>query len=193
MKPHIRSAAGGFGDELVAMMPRLRRFCLSLAGSADSGDDLLQVVLERALVKQALFQPGTRLDHWLFRMARNLHIDMIRAARARGGPGESLDEGEARQVEGEDGQRIVEARSELSLAGQAFMALPDGQREVFALIVLDGLAYREVADALDLPLGTVMSRVARARAGMESFLREQGEAASRQCAADDEQGNDDAG
>jgi RNA polymerase sigma-70 factor, ECF subfamily len=159
-----------FEQALVVMMPRLRRFCVALCGQADPGDDLAQAVLERALMKQAQFRQGTRLDLWLFRMARNLRIDLARAAKSRGGPGESLDL-VAEQM-GEDGRELVELRSELSLAGRAYMALPEGQREVFGLVVIEGLAYREVADLLDLPIGTIMSRVARARMGIEVFVRD---------------------
>jgi RNA polymerase sigma-70 factor, ECF subfamily len=157
--------AGHFSDALVALMPRLRRFCLSLAGSADAGDDLMQGVLERALAKQHLYQPGTRLDHWLLRLARNLNIDRIRAEKSRGGPGESLDLAE--NIAGSDGVMVVEARSDLAQAGQAFLALPDTHREVFALVVLDGLSYREAAEVLEVPIGTVMSRIARARIMLE--------------------------
>lgn len=155
---------------LVAVVPRLRRFCVSLSGGADAGDDLTQAVLERALLKRDQFRVGTRLDFWLFRLARNLKIDMARAARSRGGPGESLDM--VAELTGEDGRDIVEVRSELSLAARALMALPEAQREVFALVVLDGLAYREAAALLDLPIGTIMSRVARARTGIEAFVRD---------------------
>ena len=96
LKSGIPPPAGSFSDQLVAMIPRLRRFCLALTGSRDTGDDLLQSVLERALLRQAQFHAGTRLDHWLYRIARNLRIDLMRAERSRGGPGESLDEAAGR-------------------------------------------------------------------------------------------------
>lgn len=169
LKSGPRPAPGSFSDQLVAVIPRVRRFCLALTGSRDAGDDLLQSVLERALLRQAQFQAGTRLDHWLYRIARNLRIDLMRAERSRGGPGESLDE--AADVVGSDGLRLVEARSQLAHAGRAFMALPGNHREVFALVVLDGCTYREAADLLELPLGTVMSRIARSRAAMEEFMQ----------------------
>ncbi len=168
LKSGLPPAAGSFSDQLVAMIPRLRRFRLALTGSRDTGDDLLQSVLERALLRQAQFHAGTRLDHWLYRIARNLRIDLMRAERSRGGPGESLDE--AAEIVGDDGLRLVEARSQLAHAGQAFMTLPANHREVFALVVLDGCTYREAADLLELPLGTVMSRIARSRAAMEEYM-----------------------
>jgi len=157
--------AASFRDDLVALMPRLRRFCLSLAGSVDAGDDLMQAVLERALIKQDLYQPGTRLDHWLLRLARNLNIDRIRAEQSRGGPGESLELAE--NVVGSHGVDVVESRSDLAQAGQAFLALPDTHRSVFALVVLEGLSYREASEVLEVPIGTVMSRIARARIMLE--------------------------
>ncbi len=161
---------GSFGDQLVALMPRLRRFCLSLAGSMDAGDDLMQGVLERALAKQNLYQPGTRLDHWLLRMARNLNIDRIRAEKSRGGPAESLELAE--NIVGSDGVLVMEARSDLAQAGQAFLALPETHREVFALVVLEGLSYREASEMLEVPIGTVMSRIARSRVVLERTLQE---------------------
>lgn len=161
-------APGSFSDQLVALIPRLRRFCLALTGSRDAGDDLLQTVLERALIRQEQFRAGTRLDHWLYRIARNLRIDLMRAERSRGGPGESLDE--AAEVVGSDGLQLLEARSQLAHTGQAFMTLPANHREVFALVVLDGCTYREAAELLELPLGTVMSRIARSRAAMEEYM-----------------------
>lgn len=165
------SAIGSFGDQLVALMPRLRRFCLALCGSTDAGDDLMQAVLERALVKQHLYADGTRLDHWLFRLARNIQIDLVRARRSRGGP--ELDIEMAADVIGSDGRHVVEARSDLASAGQAFLALPENAREVFALVVLEGFSYKEAADLLEVPIGTVMSRIARARAAMESHVNRQ--------------------
>ena len=179
MKEQAPGVQQDFAALLVAVAPRLRRFCVSLSGNADAGDDLTQAVLERALLKQDQFQADTRLDLWLFRMARNLKIDMARAAKARGGLGESLDTIAERT--GEDGREVVEVRSELSLVARAFMALPEAQREVFALVVLDGLAYREAAALLDLPIGTIMSRVARARTGIEAFIRESERSAGHDC------------
>jgi len=159
----------GFSEQLVAMMPRLHRFCIALAGGRDGGEDLKQEVLERALLKQQLFQPGTRLDHWLFRLARNLHIDRIRAAHSRmgqaGRQAESLELAE--HVVGSDGREVLEQRSELSHATRAFMQLPETMREVFSLVVLEGMSYREAAELLEVPIGTIMSRIARARTALE--------------------------
>ena len=73
---------------------------------------------------------------------------------------------------GEDGRRVVEARSDLGAAAQAFAALPEAQRETFVLVAIEGCSYREAAELLEVPVGTVMSRLARARGAMEHSLRE---------------------
>lgn len=169
MSPRARSVAPSFREQLEEHLPRLHRFCLALAGNRESGEDLLQSVIERALLKEDRFQAGTQLGHWLFRLARNLNIDTIRAANARGGVHEPLEA--AAQVAGSDGEHELEVRSELSVAGQAYTALPVEQREVFALVVLDGMAYREAAEVLEVPIGTVMSRLARARSAIERWVR----------------------
>ncbi|MBI1403151.1 MAG: sigma-70 family RNA polymerase sigma factor [Porphyrobacter sp.] len=135
---------------------------MALAGSRDRGEDLLQSTLERALEKQALFTPGTRLDHWLYRIARNLLIDDLRKTGSRGGNADGQVEPD--QLAGSDGNSILEARSELSRASEALAALSLEYREVFVLVVIEGHAYREAAELLDVPIGTVMSRIARARA-----------------------------
>jgi RNA polymerase sigma-70 factor (ECF subfamily) len=104
----------------------------------------------------------------VFRIARNLHFDELRAAKARGGTHAELDA--AADYIGADGLRIVEARSDLGAAAQAFAALPEAQRETFVLVALEGLSYREAAELLEVPIGTIMSRLARARAVMESRI-----------------------
>lgn len=153
----------------MGLLPRLRRLCLALKGNRDAADDLMQGAVERALARAEQFQPGTRLDLWLFRIARNLHLDELRAIKARGGNHDELDA--AADHIGADGVRIVEARSDLGVAALAFAALPQAQRETFVVVVLDGLTYREAAELFEVPVGTIMSRLARARAAMEQNIR----------------------
>lgn len=156
--PHVR-----IEDQLIAELPRLRRFCAGLAGSADGGDDLLQATVERALAHAYQWQDGTRLDSWLFRIARNLAIDMARSRKVRG---TVVDLDAIADLRGEDGQQIVEGRSELAAVGQAFDGLSPEHKAVMALVVIDGRSYREAAEVLDIPIGSVMSRLARARAAI---------------------------
>lgn len=168
-------ASEEFKAALVALLPRLRRFCASLAGGIDAGDDLLQATVERALSRAQQWQTGTRLDSWLFRIAQNLAIDQARSRKTRG---HQVDVDELEGRIGEDGREIVEQRSDLAAARRAMAALPEEQRMVMALVVLDGRSYRETAECLDIPIGSVMSRLARARAAVDARLRgvvEQGE------------------
>lgn len=147
-------------DALIALLPRLRRFACGLSGSVDDGDDLVQSACERALSRMDQFAPGTRLDSWMFRIVQNVWIDRRRGAKRRGTvvPVESIDD-----LPGADGVREVEARIELAQVRRAVGDLPDEQREVLMLVTVDGMSYREAATTLDIPIGTVMSRLARAR------------------------------
>lgn len=152
---------------ILAVVPRLRRFCVALTRSPDSGDDLAQATIERALERSELWQEGTRLDSWMFKVARNLHVDEIRAERRHGAVigMDALD-----HVQGEDGRRTVEDRSDLSRAREAILALPEDQRILVALVIIDGRPYKEAAAVLGIPIGTVMSRLARARISIGSFV-----------------------
>lgn len=152
---------------IVAVLPRLRRFCQAMAGNGPDGDDLMQATVERALTRSSQFEPGTRLDSWMFRIAQNLHIDGTRAVRRRG---TAVDVEALHGLAGSDGRQLAESRSDLAAAQRALQALPDDQRAVFALVVIEGRSYRETADALDVPIGTVMSRLARARGRIAETL-----------------------
>lgn len=152
---------------IIAALPRLRRFCTGLAGNAHDGDDLMQSTVERALSRSHLFEPGTRLDSWLFRIARNRQIDLARTSQRRGA---QVAVDDLPDMMGEDGQQTVDNRSDLAAAQRALQAVPEDQRAAFLLVVVEGLSYREAADVLDVPLGTVMSRIARARARIEQVV-----------------------
>lgn len=150
-----------FENELVALLPRLRRFAHALSRSPSDADDLTQATVERALRSRDQWQPGTRLDSWAYRIMRNLWIDTARA-RSRKAKFEAAPE-EAERVGRLGG---MEAASELSRVMAAMQQLPDEQREVVALILVEGYGYRETAELLDLPIGTVSSRLVRGRAAL---------------------------
>ena len=152
---------------IIAFLPRLRRFCQALTGHPDDGDDLMQATVERALSRIHLFDPASRIDSWMYRIAQNLHIDTIRATRRRG---IAVPIDELLPLAGEDGRTLTENRSALAAAQRTLLTVPDDQRAAFALVVIEGLSYREAADALDVPIGTIMSRLARARARIETAL-----------------------
>ena len=156
-----------FENELVALLPRLRRFAHALSRSPSDADDLTQATVERALRSRNQWQPGTRLDSWAYRIMRNLWIDTARS-RSRKAKFEASPE-EAEQV-GESGG--MEAASELSRVMTAMQQLPDEQREVVALILVEGYGYRETAELLDLPIGTVSSRLVRGRTALLALVGE---------------------
>lgn len=158
------------GPMLIAFLPTMRRFALSLTRSADAADDLVQAACERALVNAASFSPGSRFDAWMFRIIRNLWIDRLRRARTRAAV--PVEEGEA--VAGADGAALAEARLELSDTAAAILRLPDDQREVLTLVCVEGLSYAQAAEVMGTPVGTVMSRLARARVRLAALLQEKG-------------------
>jgi RNA polymerase sigma-70 factor, ECF subfamily len=146
----------------------LRRFCAALTRNGDLGDDLCQATIEKALLKSDQFETGTRLDSWMYRIARNLQIDTVRRRQTRG---VEIDIDDAFDVAGDDGVAIVEGRSELAHVEAAMADLSEDQRALIALVVIDGQSYKEAADLLDIPIGTVMSRIARARRAIDISLR----------------------
>lgn len=145
-----------FERELLKLLPRLRRFARSLARDVTDADDLMQLSLERALRAKAQWQHGTRLDAWMMKILRNCWIDEIRS-RTRRAAAFSDDE-TAHMIASN-----AAAPDTLLDVGRAMNELPPQQREVIALVLVEGLAYREAADILEIPIGTVMSRLARGR------------------------------
>lgn len=154
--------------ELLLLLPRLRAFSRSLTGNVDKADDLLQASLEKGLRGIEGFTPGTRLDSWMFRIIRNTWIDTIRASRDT----VALDDDIADALPGQDGRRTVEANLHLADVRRAMMRLPEEQRAVLMLVCVEGMRYREVAAALEIPEGTVMSRLSRARLTLADLLQE---------------------
>ncbi|NSX54444.1 RNA polymerase sigma factor [Sulfitobacter sp. 1151] len=149
-----------FADDIIAFLPNLRRFALSLCRQADLADDLVQITVERAFRGRDQFDPATRLDAWLFRILRNAWIDMVRRKKTQGIEIDIDDAADARVV---DGTQTVETSLMLQSAKQAMAELPDDQREVMMLICVEEMSYKEAAQILDAPIGTVMSRLSRAR------------------------------
>lgn len=149
-----------FQRDLVTLVPRLRRFALSLAGNQQDADDLVQSACEKALRNQTQFQPGTRMDSWMYRIIQNLWLDDRRRLRTRG---VTVDPDNV--VLGDEGKAasLPESRMMLAQTAKAMADLPEAQRSVLSLVAIEGLSYKEAADVLEVPVGTVMSRLARAR------------------------------
>lgn len=158
-----------FQADLVALLPRLRRFGRALAGDPDTADDLVQEACERALRGQAGFVPGTRFDAWMFRILRNLWLDSHRRRAARGGIHETLEAAET--IPGAGGAEAALGRLELAEAERALLRLPQEQREALALTCIEEFTYAEAAAMLGVPPGTVMSRAARGRVALARMLR----------------------
>ena len=158
-----------FEDEMLTLLPRLRRFARALARDAADADDLCQTAIEKALLARSSWQPGTRMDSWMYRIIRNAWID---TARARSRASETFVDAAAGAAVGGDGG--AEARVALNDIEKAMRRLPADQREAVALVLVEGLAYKEAADVLDIPMGTLTSRLVR---GRQALMTELGEAA----------------
>lgn len=158
-----------FEDGLVALLPRLRRFAHGLSGNAADADDLAQIAIERALKARDQWQPGTRLDSWLYRITRNAWID---TTRARGRQAKHWAPAEAGEQVGVDPRPAIEARIDLKQIMAAMTRLPDEQREAVALVLIEGLGYREAAEVLEIPVGTLSSRLVRGRNALMALVGE---------------------
>jgi RNA polymerase sigma factor (sigma-70 family) len=149
----------------VALLPRLRRFAAGLARNVAAGDDLCQMTIERALKSRDQWVEGTRLDSWMYRIMRNIWIDETRAGSRRARTFASEEEGLEVGTAGEQ-----EARVELSMVDRALSTLPDEQREAILLVMVEGYGYREAADIIGCPIGTLTSRLIRGRDALQHIL-----------------------
>jgi RNA polymerase sigma-70 factor (ECF subfamily) len=156
-------------QDLIRLIPRLRRFALALTGTYADADDLVQDALERALARLHQWRPGTRLDSWVYRIAQNAWRDQLRRGRTRG---VALPLDDADEQPGSDGRTDAEASLQLREALHALAQLPWEQRIVITLIQIEGYTYPEAAAILDVPEGTVTSRLVRGRAALERLMLE---------------------
>jgi RNA polymerase sigma-70 factor (ECF subfamily) len=150
--------------ELAALLPRLRRFGRTLASRREDADDLVQIAVERALNRSDQWQPGTRLDSWMFRIMQNAWIDETRARERRSRTFVADAEGE------HVGVSTTDAQIDAIAVRRAVAQLGDDQRAVVGLVLVDGLPYKEAAEVLGVPIGTLTSRLARAREALQAIL-----------------------
>ena len=159
-------------SRMIEFLPRLRRFAYALTRNLDLADDLVQDTCERALSRADQWQAGTRLDSWMYRIAQNIWFDQGRAAKVRG---ELADLDSVGELTGTDGRTVTENRLTLTSVFEAMGRLPHDQQVLVALVCVDGLSYKEAAENLNLPIGTVMSRLARARQAIAAAVDERTE------------------
>lgn len=156
--------------EMIALLPRLRRFAFALTGSWADADDLVQTTCERAIERLDQWRVGTRLDSWMYRIAQTQHLNARRREQTRR---RHLDETAAR-MEGQSSAPRAIDRLALGEVDRALAGLPAEQRMVLLLVVVEGRGYDEVAEILDVPFGTVASRLYRARAALSARLNGDG-------------------
>jgi RNA polymerase sigma-70 factor, ECF subfamily len=151
--------------EIVELLPRLRRFARALAGNMSDADDLVQIAIERALARSDQLRPDAPLAGWMFGILRNAWLDEIRVRKRR-----------HRVFAPEElGEQVADPRgdhAEVVPIQQAMQRLPEEQREVISLVLIEGFSYREAAQVIDAPIGTVTSRLARGREALQAMLGE---------------------
>ena len=156
-------------QRLVDLIPRLRRYARALVGDRASADDLVQDTLERAWAKLHLYRRGTDLRAWLFTVMHNVHVNRVRATRPMDMLEDEMPELAQRAAQG-DGLLVRDLE-------RAIARLPAEQRAVLLLVTLEEMSYEEVARALAIPIGTVMSRLSRAREKLRLMMLGQSAAA----------------
>jgi RNA polymerase sigma-70 factor (ECF subfamily) len=156
-----------FQSDLVDLLPRLRRMARVMTRHAADADDLVQTAIERAFLHQAQWTPGTRLDSWMFRIMKNAWIDETRQRKRAGRV--FADEGGLDSV-ADRTIPAIETRLAASAAERALAGLPDEQRMAVALVLIEGLSYREAAETLEIPMGTLTSRLVRGRMALAEQL-----------------------
>lgn len=152
------------------LLPRLRRFARVITRNVQDADDLVQASVEKALTRAAQWRPDSRLESWMFGIMKNAWIDEIRARRRRARVHAPEEAGAS------VGDASAEAH-EIVLSVQAAMErLPEEQRLAVALVLVEGLSYKEASEVLGIPIGTLTSRLARGREALQALLGGTGEA-----------------
>lgn len=160
--------------DIEAVVPRLRRYARALTGNREAADDLTQDTLERAWTKRALWQPGTDLRAWMFTVMHNVFVNGTRKSRLT----VSLDDMAAGETPSAPAG-TVETGVVLAELARALALLPIEQREVLLLVGLEQFSYAEASEVLGVPMGTVMSRLSRARERLRILLEAGGAGSER--------------
>ena len=157
-----------FKTEMIRLLPRLRRFALSLTRSGPDADDLLQEACTVALQRWEQYDPAQPMDRWMFRVVRNLWVSEIRKRQVRQGQGQVPAEEATELRAAGSADEVVEAKEVQGKVDN----LPEELSQPLMLVCAEGYSYREVAELLSVPIGTVMSRIHRARKLLVSSLAE---------------------
>jgi RNA polymerase sigma-70 factor (ECF subfamily) len=156
------------GERIVELLPRLRRFARSLSRNQHDADDLVQSGVERAWRHLGQFRPDANLASWMFGILKNAWLDNLRTRRRRGEVALPEDSGEHPAVS------PVDSNTEMWSVSEAMNKLPEEQRLAVALVLVEGLSYKEAAEVLEIPMGTLTSRLARGRTALAAALNEGG-------------------
>jgi len=150
-------------EQIIGLLPRLRRFARTLARNVHDADDLVQIAIERALLRLDQLRPDAQLSSWLFGILRNAWLDEARARtrRSRVFVAEEL---------GENVSAAIDTRADLVSVQDALGRLPDEQRVAVSLVLIEGLSYKEAAQIMEVPVGTLTSRLARGREALQAML-----------------------
>lgn len=150
--------------DIIGQLTTLRRYARSLVRNSSDAEDLVHDALVRAYERRSTFRTGANLRNWLLAIVHNTHIDRMRTtiARTRRDEAAMSDADISYPAGQENSVRLAQVR-------EAFMNLPEDQREALHLVAVEDLSYQEAADALGIPIGTMMSRVSRARAALRAF------------------------
>jgi RNA polymerase sigma-70 factor (ECF subfamily) len=155
-------------EQIVVLLPRLRRFARNLTRNPHDADDVVQIAVERALLRVDQWRRDARLDSWMFKIVRNAWIDELRSRGRRDRVFVAEEAGDSVGVES-----IENETTRMSV--QAAMArLPEDQRVAVSLVLVEGLPYKEAAEVLEIPMGTLTSRLARGREALQALLGGEG-------------------
>ena len=148
------------------ILPMLRRFAYSLTGNAPDADDLVQTTLEKILKKGVPAE--VEVTKWAFKVCRNVWIDEYRAQKVRQN---ATQKPELQEPQSINEQQAFDSKEMLTHVNKAMNTLPDEQRAILSLVAVQGMSYKEVAASMEIPVGTVMSRLSRARSALLDMVK----------------------
>jgi len=160
----MRPSRGELHEEIVALLPRLRRFARTLARNPHDADDLVQIAIERALARSDQLRPDAQVANWMFGILRNAGIDEARASGRRQRIFAPPEAGE------NVAERTEDTRGEILSVQESMARLPEEQRTAVSLVLIEGFSYKEAAEIMNVPIGTLTSRLARGRESLQAML-----------------------